>query len=313
MRSHQNATSRPAMIRTCWALAFMAALVFACFCAAADPAATLELSSSDVSTRHFERPLKAQVPTRAGLQLIVRADCANVQIFTDGSDSVSYALRPDPAESPRAAPNSLQDFALTARQHSARCHAHRSNTSRARLPRRSNSTIFTCPTATTSMSPLQSGNIITQDIDGVVVFSTGGGEIRAGKYRQRTSQPPKLPANGDSQPDSRPRAATFTWETLQGPCVPRHGGGQISAGDVHGPAVLRTGGGDIRVVTFSGRHALPVAAANITAEKVDGGVWADTAGGHVEIGDPARLAAAVPTSPLTLGIDTSSNWRDRPC
>jgi protein TonB len=56
--------------------------------------------------------------------------------------------------------------------------------------------------------------------------------------------------------------------------------------------VLRTGGGDIRVGHVFGAATFASGGGDIVAKKIDGGVWADTAGGRVEIGDAARLASA---------------------
>jgi protein TonB len=56
--------------------------------------------------------------------------------------------------------------------------------------------------------------------------------------------------------------------------------------------VLRTEGGDIRVGHVFGSAHFTSAGGDIVAKKIDGGVWADTAGGRVEIGDAAHLASA---------------------
>jgi protein TonB len=63
---------------------------------------------------------------------------------------------------------------------------------------------------------------------------------------------------------------------------------------VRGPAVLRTGGGDIHVGHVFGAATFASGGGDIVARKIDGGVWADTAGGRVEIGNADRLASAAP-------------------
>jgi protein TonB len=59
-------------------------------------------------------------------------------------------------------------------------------------------------------------------------------------------------------------------------------------------AVLRTGGGDIHVGHIFGAAQFTSTGGDIVAKKIDGSVWADTAGGLIEIGDAARLASSAP-------------------
>src|SRR4029077_3576613 len=143
---------------------------------------------------------------------------------------------------------------------------------------------------------VESGNIVAQDVDGIVVFSSGGGEIRAGNIG--SAAPSKALPHGPFVARFETAGGNICVGNIAGGLRASTGGGQISASDVRGPAVLRTGGGDIRVGHVFGSAHFTSAGGDIVAKKIDGGVWADTAGGRVEIGHAARLASAVPGIPV---------------
>jgi TonB family protein len=282
------------------ALAFLATLFLPCSSLIADDAAvTLGLSSSDAA-RDASSARKGVLPTHAGLQLTIKADCANVQIFTDALDSVSYAVRPDPRAA-GANPDSWQDFPLTVR-----------NTSRGVMLIGQNRRGLDCrgdmiyeihlPHRYDLDIAVRSGNIVTQDIDGLVAFSTGGGEIRTGSIGTSDAADKAL-ANVAFVARLETAGGDICVGNVAGGLRAATAGGQISTGDVHGPAVLRTGGGDIHVGHVFGAARFTSGGGNITVEKVDGGVWADTAGGRVEIGSLARLAALARQLPAR-GQDT---------
>src|SRR5690348_11353422 len=94
-----------------WALMVTVILVFAC---CSIPAVTLGSSPSEVP-QDAPHASHGVIPTHAGLQLTVRANCANVRVFTDALDSVSYALRLEPSVT-GADSDSSQDFPLTPRK-----------------------------------------------------------------------------------------------------------------------------------------------------------------------------------------------------
>ena len=228
------------------------------------------------------------IPTHSGLQLTFKADCANVEILTDASDSVSYAVRRISAEL-----DSPQDFLLTVHK-TSRGVTLIGQTPKERDCRGNVVYVVHVPRRYDLDVAVQSGDIATQDVDGVVVLSTGGGEIRAGNV-------------GGGGAAAASAAFVARLETAGGDiCVGNisgglraaTAGGQIFAGDVHGPAELRTGGGDIRVGhVFAGAH-FTSGGGDIIAQKIDGGVWADTAGGRVEIGVPAWMGAVAPEFPV---------------
>jgi TonB family protein len=231
------------------------------------------------------------MPTRPGLQLTLRADCGKIRILTDGSDEVRYVVRSGlDSRVNGAAALALQDLALTANS------TPRGTvlTSRARTETDCRADLIYeihVPHRYDLDVALQSGDITTQEIDGLIALSTGGGDIRAARVGAGS-------AGVKGSPDLRfaARLATGGGNIFVGDVAgglrASTGGGLISAGDVHGSAVLRTGGGDIRLGHVFGSVRFASAGGNITAKRVDGDVWADTAGGRVEIGEAAERSAS---------------------
>ena len=315
MRLVKHARFRPA-IRTRWAAVLMAilasplCLLFApsstiafgmpqpghagSHCAVpsgseADPQISLSSSASAESASPFS---KTVIPTREKLQLTVKAICANVEIFTDAANQVSYSLRLDPKMAGAEVDALLRDFSLTAHntpsgvvlinRGGAENDCRVSVTYEIHVPRRYDLDVA-----------VQSGNLVTQEIDGVVAFATGGGNIRAGRVGTSDAAS-RRPAGAAFEAQLETAAGDISIGDVAGGLRAATAGGQISAGDVHGPAVLRTGGGDIHVGHVFGAARFTSGGGDITAGKVDAGVWADTAGGRVEIGDVRRIAATAP-------------------
>jgi TonB family protein len=246
-------------------------------------------SSSSRSAQEVSPFGKTSFPTHENLQLTLKADCANVEIFTDASNEVSYSVRPDPKMASPEADALRRDFLLSAHNtpHGVVLIAPDATEGVCRVP-----VIYAIhvPHRYDLNVAAQSGDIITQDIEGAVTLTTGGGNIQLG-------------AVGTHDSGARvPRRTTFTvrLETaggnisvgdVAGGLRAATAGGQISAHDVHGPAVLRTGGGDIHVGHVFGPARFVSGGGDITVQKVEGGLWADTAGGRIEIGDAARATA----------------------
>ncbi len=278
----------PPVIRIYWALAFVFMIALACSPVSADqPAAASELFSPDAA-QAASNAHQGAIPTRPGLQLIVKAGCVNVQIATDASDSVSYVAQLDPGAG-RATQDSLRNFVLTARA-TARGVMLLDQTPRERGCRSDLILQIHVPHHYNLDVAVESGNIVTQAVDGIVVFSSGGGEIRAGNIG--SSVPSQALPHGPFVARFETAGGNICVGNVAGGLRASTGGGQISAGDVRGPAVLRTGGGDIRVGHVFGSAHFTSAGGDIVAKKIDGGVWADTAGGRVEIGDAANLVSA---------------------
>ena len=238
---------------------------------------------------------KTVIPTRENLQLTVRADCASVGIFTDAQNEVSYGVRLDPKAAGADADALRRNLSLTARDtprgvvligppgSEADCRDH--PTYEIHVPRRYDLDIA-----------VRSGDIAADNLDGVITFATGGGNIRVGSVGPREGV-----FKGSAARTFIVRLETgggdISVSDVAGGLRAATAGGQISAGDVRGPAVLRTGGGDIHVGHVFGVARFASGGGDITVQKVDGGLWADTAGGRIEIGNAPRMSAISPGFP----------------
>ena len=283
----------PTVIRMYWALACVLVIALTCPPVSADqPAVTSELSSTEVA-QDASNAHQSVIPTRAGLQLIVKAGCVNVQIFTDRSDSVSYVAQFGPSAG-RVTQDSLQKFVLMARN-TARGVMLLDQTPQEHGCRGDLILQIHVPHRYDLSVALESGNIVTQDVDGIVAFSSGGGEIRAGNIG--SGVPVKAFEHVPFVARFETAGGNICVGNIAGGLRASTGGGQISVDDVRGPAILRTGGGDIHVGHVFGSAQFMSAGGDIVAKKIDGGIWADTAGGRVEIGDASRLASAAPQFP----------------
>jgi|SRR5690242_10253389 TonB family protein len=230
------------------------------------------------------------ISTRENLQLTVRADCGNVEVFTDAANEVSYRLRLNAKLAGADANELLRNFSLTAEstpqgvvlvQHAASRNACRFNaTHEIHVPRRYKLNIA-----------LRFGDIFTQDIDGSITLVTGGGNIRAGRVASDDGARGAT-ANARFQARLETGGGDISIGDVAGGLSAGTAGGKILVGDVHGQAVLRTGGGDIHAGHVFGSARLVSGGGDITVEKADGGLWADTAGGRLEIGN--RVATIGP-------------------
>jgi TonB family protein len=275
-----------------WAFALTATPLLALFSVIAASANPQIASLYSETAESSSTSRTGVIPTREGLQLTVKADCARVQIFTDAPNEVSYSVRLDARIAPADARALLQDFSLTAHRtprgvvlfgsalHERDCRS--AVIYEIHVPRR-----YSLDVA------VQSGSIAAQDIDGVVAFSTGGGDLRVGSVGSLDSAAKSL-ANAAFTAQLETAGGDISLGDIAGGLRATTGGGQISAGDVHGPAALRTGGGDIRVGHVFGAARFLSGGGNITARKIDGGLWAETDGGRVQIGNGGPLAALEP-------------------
>lgn len=233
------------------------------------------------------------IPTHDNLQLTLKADCVNVEVSTDARNEVSYRVRVNAAggdedalrrNSSLAARETLRGVVLLGESGpDADCRAH--VTYEIHVPHRYDLNIA-----------VGSGDIATQDVDGAILLTTGGGNIRAGNLGIQDSG-----AKGSGGKRFIARLETgggdISVGDVAGGLRAATAGGQISVGDVRGPAILRTGGGDIRVGHIFGVARFDSGGGDILAQKVDGGLWADTSGGRIEIGNAARMSAILPSFP----------------
>ena len=278
MKLVQNAIWRP-VIGASWGLPLVAILVLASLpahCSTAESTA--------------ENPSREQaVATSAGLRLVFRGVCGDVQISTDSAHAVRYiertASRSLPANS-LVARKTAEGVTLIAPDSFAQdCGGL---TYEIHVPHRYNLDIS-----------VRSGNLATEAIDGWVALSTGGGAIHVGNV-----------GNTEAGSLAGERIVARLQTAGGDVCVGNVGGGlrvdtaggEIAIGDVHGPAVLRTGGGDIHIGHVFGTARIRSGGGDIVAEKIDGGLWADTGGGRVQIGAAAWLAALEPKEGFAASV-----------
>lgn len=251
-------------------------------------------SSSLESETAENHSLSGAIRTRQGLQLTVQADCGDVQIFTDAANEVRYSLRSRSGTAPSdPAAALLAGFSLTAHQ-TPRGVVLISRALEESACRHRVIYEIHVPHRYSLNVAVQSGAISTQNIDGGVVFVTGGGDIRLGTVGGADSG---LPRSSVFAARLETAGGNISVGDIAGGLRATTGGGQISAGDVRGPAVLRTGGGEIRVGRVFGAARFSSGGGNISAREIDGGIWADADGGRVEIGNVHALAAFAPEFP----------------
>lgn len=250
-----------------------------------------------LSSSHAEGGLSSPpivIPTRENLQLTLRADCADIEIFTDATNEVSYDFHVNPRVAGADANTVLRDLSLTARntprgvallgRESSGSDCGARATYEIHVPRHYNLNIA-----------IQSGDITSQDVEGLITFATGGGNIRAGRVGMGDSS--RAIAGERFAAKLETGGGDISAGDIAGGLRAATAGGQISAADIHGPAVLSTGGGDIRVGHVFGEARFTSGGGDIIAEKVDGGVWADTAGGRIVFGDKSGAARIAPRFP----------------
>jgi TonB family protein len=263
-------------------LGLIALMVFATFPSAAgkrSAVAALGPSAARVSAVR-----SGSVHTRDGLQLTLNADTGSVHVFTDASGEVRYAVRVEAEGNDPAAAALLKQFSLDARgtangvMLSGRMRkagdAEKVFVSyEVHLPRRYSLAITT-----------RVGDIVTQDIDGQVSLTTGGGNIQAGRIGGGLAAHPDISALAA-------RLNTGGGHILVGDVVgalrASTAGGHITAGNVGGDAVLHTDGGHIQVGSVDGTAQLTTGGGNISVARADSGATAETAGGRIDFGEVA--------------------------
>jgi TonB family protein len=234
------------------------------------------------------------VPTRDGLRLTLTADAGNIRVFTDASNEVRYRVIVEAEASDPAAGQRLEQFSLTKRATPTGV----AITGQMPAPRDADRVWVTyevhVPLRYSLEISTQAGDISTQDIDGRVVLSTGGGNIQAGNI-----------GDGDARQEHAPaglrRVLLARLDTAGGHIVvgdvagslrASTAGGHITAGNVDGDATLQTGGGHLHVGRVAGAARLSTGGGDIVAERADQGVTAETGGGRIEFGEAAGAIQA---------------------
>ena len=236
------------------------------------------------------------IPTKDSLRLTLTADTGNIRILTDAHGEVRYRVRIEAEASDPAASKRLEQFtlagrgtaagvALTGQMPGPRDADRVWVTYEVHVPRRYSLEIST-----------QAGDIVTQDIDGRVVLSTGGGNIQAGSIgdprQQSTSGGPDRPPHRILMARLDTAGGHILVGNVAGSLRASTAGGHITAGNIDGDAILQTAGGHIHVGRVTGAAQLSTGGGDIVAESADDGVVAETGGGRMEFGEVAGVVHA---------------------
>ena len=214
------------------ALAILAGLPLA---ARAPRNAASPIPSSDrrISTEH-----SGTVPVAGTHHLSVTADTGSVHIFTDASGDVRYLVRVEAAAADPDANKLLKQFFLSAQRTPRGVEITGRMPSRDALDRVWVSYEVHMPRRYDLEVSTQAGDIETQDVDGRVALSTGGGTIRAVRIGL---------AAGAHSPEGARDPFVARLET---------GGGHIFVGDVAGSLRASTAGGHIVAANVAGDAVL---------------------------------------------------------
>jgi TonB family protein len=275
---------------------FLATLLAIAVLPAAARDSDAKTSPTPASAPRVSAVRSGNIPTHDGLRLTLTADAGNIRVFTDASGEVRYRVIVEAEASDPAASKRLDQFsltksatptgvALTGQMAGPRDADRVWVTYEVHVPRHYDLEIST-----------QAGDLTTQDIDGRVVLSTGGGNIQAGNI-------------GDATQDSAPAGASprlnrglvARLDTAGGHIVvgdvagslrASTAGGHITAGNIDGDAILQTGGGHLHVGRVAGTAQLSTGGGDIVAERADDGATAETGGGRIEFGEAAGAIQA---------------------
>ena len=235
--------------------------------------------------REVSAEKSGQIATRPGLRLSLRTDVGNVHIFTDATNEIVYRVRVASDASQAGAAELVQRYAVTAQSTAAGAQITGAAPANApddalwidyeiHVPLRYNLEIVT-----------HGGNIETQDIDGRVSLSTGGGNVTAGRVGpawQASGAPARTGENYSARLETQ--GGYIAIGDVAGDLRASTAGGQISIGNVRGQAVMHTGGGHIRAGAIAGGE-LDTEGGNIIVERSTAGLTATTAGGQISLGE----------------------------
>ena len=232
------------------------------------------------------------VPTHDGLKLVLTADAGTIRVLTDADGQVRYRVTIEAEASDPGASRRLEQFSLSERAIPSGVAitgqmpvAHDADrvwvTYEIHVPRRYNLQIST-----------QAGDVVTKDVDGQVVISTGGGNIQAGNIgvQQRQGGPGSPRHALIARLDTA--GGHISVGNVAGSLRASTAGGHITAGNIDGDAVLQTGGGHIRVGRVTGVAQLSTGGGDIVAERADDGATAETGGGRIEFTEAAGTIQA---------------------
>jgi TonB family protein len=275
-------------------------LLLALLAVAALPAAARKpddkASPASASGPRVSAVRSGNIPTRDGLRLILSADAGNIRIFTDASGEVRYRVIVEAEASDPAAEKRLEQFSLTKRATPAGVALTGQMPGPRDLDRVWVSYEVHVPRQYSLEISTQAGDITTQDVDGQVVLSTGGGNIQAGNIgdaRQgNTPAGQRPPLNHGLIARLDTAGGHIVVGNVAGSLRASTAGGHITAGNVDGDAILQTGGGHLHVGHVAGAAQLSTGGGDIVAERADAGATAETGGGRIEFGEAAGAIQA---------------------
>jgi TonB family protein len=130
----------------------------------------------------------------------------------------------------------------------------------------------------------EAGDIETEDIGGIAILTTQGGNIRAGRIGigigdMRNAAPDRLVARLETE------GGHIQVQDVAGDLRAFTAGGHINAGNIAGDASLRSGGGHIRAGQIGGRADLQTDGGNITVGQAGSLVSVRTGGGQIDFGE----------------------------
>jgi TonB family protein len=232
-----------------------------------------------------------KVPTRDGLLLILAADAGNIRILTDASGEVSYRVIVEAEASDPAAGQRLQQFSLSSRATPAGVALTGQMPGPRDLDRVWVSYEVHVPLHYGLEISTSAGDITTQNVDGPVVLSTGGGNIQAGNIGEvRHGHAPSKLNQWLARLDTA--GGHIQVGNVAGSLRASTAGGHITAGNIDGNAILQTGGGHLHVGRVVGTAQLSTGGGDIVAERANDGVTAETGGGRIEFGEAAGAIRA---------------------
>lgn len=267
-------------------------LVIASLMAAILPAAAREPRLNAPNAVRISAVRTGSIPTHDGLRLTLTADAGTIRILTDADSQVNYRVTIEAEANDPVANRRLQRFSLSGRAIPSGVAINGQMPSKGDLDRVWITYEVHVPLRYNLQVSTQAGDIVTQDVDGQVVISTGGGNIQAGNIGDQ---------HGLSAPGGMRHVLMARLDTAGGHIVIGNvagslrastAGGHITAGNIAGDAVLQTGGGHIRVGRVTGVAQFSTGGGDIVAQRADHGATAETGGGRIEFAEAAGTIQA---------------------
>ncbi|MGB6199278.1 MAG: TonB family protein [Candidatus Acidiferrales bacterium] len=281
----RDALSRRAR-HSIWPLGLPAAFLSALFCVMPAAARTHHRTAGPPpDVRQVSTEKSGRVATHPGLRLRLATDVGDVQIFTDSTDEIRYTVRISTDASQPGGEDLIQHYTITT--HTTDFGVQLTGSAPANTPEDAlwvNYEIHV-PRHYSLDVATRAGNIQTQDIDGRISLTTGGGNITAGRVGpmwQARDSSMRIGDNYSARLETQ--GGHITVGNVSGDLHASTAGGHISTGDVRGQVVLHTGGGHIHTGSVAGGQ-LGTDGGNIVVERSSAGLVVTTAGGQISVGE----------------------------